>query len=367
MAPKIIDREQLDAQIVVFVLSPLVDALGNLTPQTINRFASGDSEFANRVRAIQEEAEKLAFQSFFVPEGDGFDASFYLLHFCHPSALNMLSQDIKTEAQAWAFGEYLLTQYPGVRQDPDSALRDLIYDRLNSSVIDAIKKLIGGVKQPPDLAEGAQAPTAAFSNIKASSVYETVIVHGTWANSASWWREQSGHQNFWAYIKQYCSKLFGTGNEFGWSGINSNSDREQGARDFINWWSTVSSLESLQVIAHSHGCNVVYLACAMEPKLHIANMVSLGCPARIWCPPPIDTASGISRIHNIYSRYDISQLLGSIGGRRGEGRTLADSVHIRNHHIAWEDPSTRVVNVGHTDLHEPVVWHNNGLASKTLL
>lgn len=367
MTTTIIDREQLDARIVEFVMNPLVEALGNLTPQAIDSIASDDSDIAKRVRAIREEAEELAYESFFAPDGDNFEATFYLLDFCAPSALTKLSQDINTLAQVWAFSGYLLTQYPEVREDPESAVSDLIYGSGNSWLIAVIKELIGGAKQPPNLAKGAPTPFAEINHVNASSLYETVIVHGTWANYAPWWREQSGQQNFWAYIKQYCQHLFGVGSEFGWSGKNTNPDREQGARDFINWWRTVGEPKSLQVIAHSHGCNVVYLACMMEPRLHVANMVSLGCPARTWYPPPIDTVSGISRIHNIYSRYDIAQLLGSIGGRRGEGRTLADSVHIRNHHIPWENSGTKVVQVGHTDLHEPSVWHNNSLAAKTLL
>lgn len=192
-------------------------------------------------------------------------------------------------------------------------------------------------------------------------------MHGTFANSKTWWREQPGQPNFWAYISQYCTGLYGAGKEFFWSGGNSDSDREQGARDFINWWRMVGSPKPLQVIAHSHGCNVVYLACVMEPTLYISNMVSLAGPIRTWYPPPIDVQARISRIHNIYSRFDTVQLLGSIGGRRGEGRTLADSAQITNHHIAWEDPMVRVNSVGHSDLHEPVVWHNNKIAARTLL
>jgi len=252
-------------------------------------------------------------------------------------------------------------------ENPEYVFNDLIGRGPYEEIFATVYALIGGATQPT--AEPIESPefSAAFKSKHHVVFQETVIVHGTGAKSKTWWREQPGQRNFWAYIHKYCTGLFGAGKEFSWSGGNTNSDREQGARDFINWWQTVGAPRPLQVIAHSHGCNVVYLACVMEPKLHISNMVSLGGPVRTWYPPPIDMQARISRIHNIYSRFDTVQLLGSIGGRRGEGRTLADSAQITNYHVAWEDPGVQVKSVGHSDLHEPVVWHNNKIAEKTLL
>lgn len=196
---------------------------------------------------------------------------------------------------------------------------------------------------------------------------KTVIVHGTFAATKDWWRDNGTH-NFWDYLHTLPSGvgaalgLVGAGHEFTWSGGNSDSDRRQGAQDFMNWVATENpgSAYDLQVIAHSHGANVVYHALAMNPGLKLKLMIALGAPVRIEYPPRLDQ---IKRLYNVYSEHDRIQVLGSVGGQRGEGRTLADSSSLTNLHTPYASPKSWGVSaVGHSDLHEKAVWQGNRLA-----
>jgi hypothetical protein len=362
----LIGREQLIIRLLEFAADPIVDELCNEETETLVRLAADESEVARQVRQMQRRAEALARESFAMADADGVDAARYLLDLCDEPVVQALSSMIDSDLQLWGFSEYLLSRFAAARENLELFFNRRDFGRRHK-LYETISRLVSGALVPQiDLAEQREFEAAAPPEAKVE-LFPTIIVHGTWAASRTWWREQPGQQNFWAYIRGYCSALFGAGGEFTWSGGNNHADREQGARDFINWWNKMGAPRPLQVIAHSHGCNVVYLACVMEPQLHIVNMVSLGAPVRTWYPPPIAMQSRISRIHNIYSRHDAVQPVGSIGGRRGEGRTLADSFQITNHHIPWVDPNVRMVVVGHGDLHDPTMWNNNGLASTALI
>ena len=185
----------------------------------------------------------------------------------------------------------------------------------------------------------------------------TLIVHGTWAASYDWWKEVPGTPNFWDYIKGKTTGLVGGGNEFTWSGSNNHAARVQGGKDLLTWWAAHKQGD-LQIIAHSHGANVVYLACAADPTFRVKNMIALGGPSRIEYPPRMDS---IERLHNVYSEHDSVQTAGAIGGRRGEGRMLGDGSALVNWHRPTYTTGGASANVGHSDLHEEAVWSSENI------
>lgn len=187
---------------------------------------------------------------------------------------------------------------------------------------------------------------------------QTVIVHGTLASRGDWWREKPGQKNFWEYIHAKTGDCVRQGSEFSWSGGLFDSDREQGARLFLNWWYGQGK-PTLRVIAHSHGANVVWCAAALDPALVVESMISLGTPICVGYPLRLKQ---IRKIDNVYSEYDRTQWLGATAtGSRGEGRTLPDSSQVTNYHVPNWNPSVRVQTVDHSDLHEPSVWRDNHL------
>ncbi|HQU49658.1 MAG TPA: hypothetical protein PLM09_11120 [Casimicrobiaceae bacterium] len=183
----------------------------------------------------------------------------------------------------------------------------------------------------------------------------TVIVHGTWAAGQDWWKD-TGSSNFWSYIKSLTSTLHGGADAFSWSGANQHADRVLAAHDLVQWCSS-HGVERLQVIAHSHGCNVCYVASQLGLKFE--NLIALAGPVRIDYLPDMRR---IESLHNVFSEYDLVQTpAGTLGARRGEGRTLGDSSALRNQHVPNWTAGNTSVNVGHSDVHDPVVWQGNDL------
>lgn len=212
------------------------------------------------------------------------------------------------------------------------------------------------------LAMSAGAPPAPLAH--GSSMhrpFHTVIVHGTWASDTDWWRDPAGlpatpADSLWAYLARLgVSNLVGHPDEFSWSGKNSDAARAVGAQQFVQWWQALGSPD-LNVVAHSHGGNVVMRALALHPAMSVRRLVLLGTPARIECPAP---SHRIRRLFNVYSDHDTTQVLGSLGGQRGDGRTQSDHRGAVNlFRPTWT--AGRVVHrAWHSDLHEPDFWHDH--------
>ena len=208
------------------------------------------------------------------------------------------------------------------------------------------------------------ANTAPTANAPAVvSLRRTVIVHGTWAAGQDWWRDPAGappkSDSLWEFLRVGGAVgLVGAPDEFAWSGGNSDYDRRQGAADFVIWWQGLGQPE-LDVVAHSHGGNVVMLALAKEPALKVRRFVLLGTPARFDYVP---RTKQTDELHNVYSEYDLVQIPGSYGAKRGEGRTQSDHVAATNRHLPYWDLNLWGVRAtGHGDLHHPDFWANHRL------
>jgi hypothetical protein len=359
--------EQLHLRAGAFLRDPLADALAAVRPERVPQVAARDPALGERLADAQQRAEELAREAFALPDEDAVLLALHLLDLCPEGAFARLAAQAEDELQRWLLAEWLYARDAQFELEEERGPLAELEGWRRYIWLELITAIAQGETRPASLESAAPAEGAAPRAGAGARLLPTVIVHGTAAASATWWRERPGTANFWAFIRTHCPGLFGSGYEFTWKAGPWQHHRDQGARDFIDWWNTQGAPTELQVIAHSHGCNVVYLACALEPKLNVKNMVALGAPARIESPPPIGTGGRIQRIHNLYSEYDQIQVAGSLGGQRGEGRTLADGARITNHHVPWEDPGTKLVQVWHSDLHEESVWRGNGLVRRTLV
>lgn len=172
-----------------------------------------------------------------------------------------------------------------------------------------------------------------------------VIVHGTWAAKKTWWRPGG---DFFSYIDD---KEADNLEPFDWSGGNRHSSRKDAAEKLVKW-ARERPHRNLDVIAHSHGGNVCFLASQMGLK--ICHLVLLGTPIRLEYIPNLRNTN---MIHNVFSTWDdIQSPVGTKPNPRGEGRTLADTAQTINHRVEdpWRDPS-------HSALHSPEVWEEQGL------
>lgn len=178
----------------------------------------------------------------------------------------------------------------------------------------------------------------------------TIIVHGTWAASSTWWQPGG---NFWNYINSIVGNVYNGSDYFSWSGANRHSARVKAANELIAW-TNAHPTDHVDIIAHSHGGNACILASRLGLK--IRKLILLGNPVRLEYLPMIEN---IETMHNVFSTGDLVQTPpATIPNRRAEGRTFGDSLRIANHRA--EDDGNGG-NPGHSDLHEPATWSASGL------
>lgn len=183
----------------------------------------------------------------------------------------------------------------------------------------------------------------------------TVIIHGTWARNFDWWRPHEG--GFWTYINGITGNCYDGPSPFSWSGSNRHQARVRAASELVSW-AQAQTYDALDVICHSHGGNIAFLASHLGLKFR--RLITLGTPMRVEYTPD---KRNIDIIHNVYSVNDTTQWLGTGRNARYDGRTICDGKTSINYH-ANEDGSGG--QPGHSDLHEEIVWERNDLSDKIL-
>ena len=115
----------------------------------------------------------------------------------------------------------------------------------------------------------------------------TLVIHGTFAGQATWWRlGGEGHATFADRLEGQLSRRGLSGTvwkpalvedldypSFSWSGLNRHRERMRGARRLCSSLNelaqrvraTASAPLTVNVVAHSHGGNVVLEAIRVEP------------------------------------------------------------------------------------------------------
>jgi hypothetical protein len=178
-----------------------------------------------------------------------------------------------------------------------------------------------------------------------------IIVHGTWAAGASWWRPSVGE--FWKHVEPTWPHLYRGPSPFAWSGDDKHGARVVAAQQLVKWAKSEGAA-AIDVIAHSHGGNVCLLAARLG--LRINRLVLLGTPIRTEYMLDLGT---IGSMRNVFSLADhIQTPLGTFPQRRFEGRTLGDSKYVSNWRAEHDGNGGEP---GHSDLHEPTTWVASGL------
>src|ERR1044072_8857720 len=85
----------------------------------------------------------------------------------------------------------------------------------------------------------------------------SLLVHGTFARSASWWQPGGDFHPFALAIVR--PDLYSAADRFEWSGGYSDAARALGATELRDWVAT-RGLDGLDLFGHSHGANIAMLA-----------------------------------------------------------------------------------------------------------
>lgn len=184
----------------------------------------------------------------------------------------------------------------------------------------------------------------------------TIIVHGAFAAGDTWWRPSGV---FGRYIDERTGDLYRGADFFRWSGGGFHPDRLAAATALLAWVRQHPA-GALDVISHSHGGNIVFLATQMG--LEIRKHVSLATPI---CLDYFPDLRRIGILHNVISLADIIQVPASYIGvtHRGDGRSLADSHQLVNH-LATRNSGGSAPS--HSELHDPATWRASGLEARLL-
>jgi pimeloyl-ACP methyl ester carboxylesterase len=180
-----------------------------------------------------------------------------------------------------------------------------------------------------------------------------IIIHGTFANEATWWRPDG---DFCRLLDKELRRRGSTAkcwdsipaeeaiSEFGWSGLNSEASRSHAAELLSKKVESLSRnpfIEKIHFVAHSHGGNVLlkaFLLCRREiDNRKLGSFVFLGTPFLEYrsMNPPGSFWRHVRTRNEIMVRYGPNRNPGGIvfviQSKHDEAyQLLSKAVHLRN-------------------------------------
>ena len=176
----------------------------------------------------------------------------------------------------------------------------------------------------------------------------TVIVHGTWAANSPWWQPAG---DFFVYLTGTLPPLartapfpplpnwdapYGAADYFRWTGGYSDGARSQAAQD-LSQWVLGHNAAGLDLVTHSHGGNVAFLA--TQSGLQVKEVVALSCPVHF--PKYAPNFANVRKIVSVRVHMDLV-ILADRGGQRFNDPRISENILPR-----WFD---------HFASHDPNVW-----------
>jgi hypothetical protein len=160
----------------------------------------------------------------------------------------------------------------------------------------------------------------------------SLLVHGTFARSYTWWMPGG---DFHQYLLGIRPDLYGAPDRFDWSGRYSEAARAEAAVELLDWIAA-RDLDGLSLFTHSHGGSVAMLA--TQGALTVGELVLLSCPVH---PEYAPNFANVSRTVSVRVKWDLV-ILADGGGQR------FDDPRIEEHVLPiW---------FNHSATHSPGVW-----------
>ncbi len=168
----------------------------------------------------------------------------------------------------------------------------------------------------------------------------TIVVHGTWANDQSWWK--NGYP-FFEYMEHDVpmDDLFLGDDPFAWSGNWSDNAREQAAEKLATWV-TDHNEDCLNIVAHSHGANVGFLT---SNSVQFGRMILLSTPAH----PHLYSPKNYKSLFSVRVHLDLV-VLADGGGNKFPGNWS----ELKERYIGW---------FNHSSTHYARRWENKDVPS----
>lgn len=186
-----------------------------------------------------------------------------------------------------------------------------------------------------------------LQSITVSSLHVCIVVHGTWAKDAQWWRPGG---DFFESLKKdaltFCDDVVG----FSWSGQNSKHDRRTAAKRLAE---VIKQYDQVTIVAHSHGATVGILASRYlsknyaiyqeQNRFKIAKFYALGVPVDQYDGFP--DMNVIGEFYNLFSFNDqVQPVFGMFE------RTFTQHERIANLSVMLNGKGPT-----HSQLHDPLI------------
>ncbi len=175
--------------------------------------------------------------------------------------------------------------------------------------------------------------------------HTTVLIHGTWARNSPWWQPGG---DFFKYLTGVLPPLartaplpatpawdapYAAADYYFWTGGYSDAARALGAQDLVTWANNHNS-PNADMITHSHGGNVAFLASQMG--LTMKEAVVLSCPVHFPKYQPDFTK--IQKIVSVRVHLDLV-ILADLGGQKFDDPRIQENVlPVWFDHFATHDP-----------------------------
>ncbi len=170
-------------------------------------------------------------------------------------------------------------------------------------------------------------------------VHTSLLVHGTWARTASWWQPGGDFHTY--VLNNVRPDLYAGGDRFDWSGGYSDAARAAAAVDLVSWVNAHGA-SGLDLFAHSHGANAAMLA--TQHGLQAGMLVLLSCPVHPSKYAP--DFNHVSRVVSVRVRMDLV-ILADRGGQRFRDPRIHENIL-----PLWFD---------HGASHDPDVWQQHNV------
>lgn len=208
--------------------------------------------------------------------------------------------------------------YLQIAAEPPELVEVLLAGTRNEDELVRDLSAVGLARFSPDHGRLTELQRARSTAGKDERFETSLLVHGTFARSASWWQPGG---DFHTYLAgQVRPDLYGNADRFDWSGGYSDAARALGAQDLASWVA-YRGHDGLDLFTHSHGGSVAMLATHLG--LNVGQLVLLSCPAR-----PLQYLPDFGRVNEVVSirvHLDLVILIDS-GGQRFEHPQIEEHV-----------------------------------------
>jgi hypothetical protein len=179
----------------------------------------------------------------------------------------------------------------------------------------------------------------------------TIIIHGTFAKDSDWYQPGG---DFHAYIKnEVYPDVYADPDFYFWSGRYALSESgleniwRQAARKLVSWIKAHPA-NTLRIIAHSHGNNVVNMATKLQPDLLACSLIQLSPPVHKSNLPDMGKVSS-DTLFNMHSTVDLVVTVDG-GAQDYRGTSVASS-----------EKRKIISSFGHSDSHDPKFWKKKNI------